>query len=175
MAVSALSWQNVVIGDPLYRPFMHLNGSGKKHYDDNTYRAIRIANERWGDEPDTMVKKIRTAAANKANPKLYEYLGLWHQAYDKYDIAIAFFQTAVKRHLRESDQLRQWLYVADIHRQAGDKPLAIKTLQKARKAHSGIPEIKSATALLNILNPPPPPSAADAKKKSDHKKLLKKK
>jgi uncharacterized protein (TIGR03790 family) len=174
MAVSALSWQNVVIGDPLYRPFMHLNGSGKKHYDDNTYRAIRIANERWGDEPDTMVKKIRTAAANKANPKLYEYLGLWHQAYDKNDIAIAFFQTAVKRHLRESDQLRQWLYVADIHRQAGDKPLAIKTLQKARKAHSGIPEIKSATALLNILDPPPPPSAADAKKKSDHKKLLKK-
>ncbi len=175
MSVNALSWQNVVIGDPLYRPFLHFKGSGEKHHEDKTYRAIRIAHEQWGDDPETMVKKLRTAAADTSNPKLYEFLGLWHWAQKKQRIAIAFFQTAVKKHLRETDQLRQWLYVADIYRQAGDKLLAIETLQKAHDAHGKIPEIKSATALLNILSPPPPPPAAEAKKNSDAKKLPKKK
>ncbi|MFK7909641.1 MAG: TIGR03790 family protein [Akkermansiaceae bacterium] len=174
MSAQALSWQNVVVGDPLYRPFLHFNGSGEKHPEDKTYRAIRIANQEWGDDPETLVKKLRTAAAGKSNPKLYEYLGLWHWAQNKPRIAIAFFQTAVKKHLRESDQLRQWLYVADIHRHSGDKLLAIQTLQKAHDAHGKIPEIKSATALLNILSPPPPPPAAEAKKRSDAKKLKKK-
>lgn len=174
MAIPALSWQNIVLGDPLYRPFLHFNGSGEKHNDDRDYRAIRVANERWGNEPETMIKKLRTAAAAKSNAKFYEYLGLWHLGKKKNRIAIAFFQTAVKKHLKESDQLRQWLYTADIHRHSGDKILAIATLQKATEAHGKIPEIKSATALLNILNPPPPPPAAEVKKKNDARKPKKK-
>lgn len=170
MACPALSWQNVVLGDPLYRPFLHFDGSGEKAYEDKTYRAIRIASQEWGDDPATFVKKLRTAAAGTSNAKLYEYLGLWHWAHKKNRIAIAFFQTAVKKHLRESDQLRQWHYVADIHRHAGDTQLAIATLKKARQAHGGIPEAKSLTAVLNILDPPPPPPAVEAKKRSDAKR-----
>ena len=170
MSIPVLSWQNVVIGDPLYRPFLHFNGGGITHDDDRNYRAIRIAHERWGKEPETLVKKLRSVAADKSNAKFYEYLGLWHQAEQKHDIAIAFFQTAVKKYLKESDQLRQWLYTADILRHSGKKHLAIQTLKKAHEAHGTIPEIQSATALLNILDPPPPPPASEAKKKnSTHK------
>ncbi|MBT8043895.1 MAG: TIGR03790 family protein, partial [Verrucomicrobiae bacterium] len=159
MSTPALSWQNIVLGDPLYRPFVHLDGTGTKDADDRDYRAIRIANERWGKEPETMVKKLRTAAAAKANGRFYEYLGLWHRQHKQPQIAMAFFQTASKKHIKESDRLRQWLYTADMHRQAGNKALAIATLREAKEAIDDIPEAKTTVALLNILDPPPPPPA----------------
>ena len=104
-----------------------------------------------------MIKKLRTAAAAKSNGRLYEYLGLWHWHHKKHQVAIAFFQTASKKHLRESDRLRQWLYTADIHRQTGNKTLAVRTLKKAKETIADIPEAKTTGALLNILDPPQPP------------------
>lgn len=163
MSVPYLSWQNVVLGDPLYRPFLHLGGTGNVAEDDRDFRAIRVANQRWGDEPETMVKKLRTAAAEKGNARFYEYLGLWYGVRKQDKISSAFFQTASKKHVKESDRLRQWIYAADLQRRAGDKPRAIATLKKARDLFPNIPETKSVVALLNILDPPPPPPA---KKKS---------
>jgi len=157
MAVPYLSWQNVVLGDPLYRPFIHLNGGGTVADDDRDFRAIRVANQRWGKEPEAMVKKLRTAAAAKGNARFYEYLGLWYRARNQDKVATAFFQTASKKHIKPADQLRQWLYTADLHRAAANKPLAIATLKKAKATYGEIPEGKSITALLNILDPPAPP------------------
>ena len=48
MATPATSWQSVVLGDPLYRPFLRLDGSGTKKLEDRDYRAIRVAQQRWG-------------------------------------------------------------------------------------------------------------------------------
>ncbi|MGB0992788.1 MAG: TIGR03790 family protein [Akkermansiaceae bacterium] len=93
MSIPYLSWQTIAIGDPLYRPFLHLDGTGEKHADDRDFRAIRIANQRWGEEPETMVKKLRTVAASKSNALFYEYLGLWYRARNQDKIAAAFFQT----------------------------------------------------------------------------------
>jgi len=159
MAAPTLSWQNVVLGDPLYRPFLHLEGSGELTDQDRDYRAIRIANERWGKQPDTLVQKLRTAAAAKNNGTIYEYLGLWHRHNEDNKIAIAFFDSASKKHLRESDQLRQWLYTADIHREAGNKRMAIQILRQANQMIPSIPESITTLAILNILDPPPPPPA----------------
>lgn len=159
MSVPVLSWQNVVIGDPLYRPFLHLDGSGEMAEGDRDYRIIRLANENWGNQPDTLVQKLRTAAAAKNNGKIYEYLGLWHRHRKEIKIAIAFFDSASKKHIRESDQLRQWLYTADIHRAKGNKQLAIQILRQAKQMIPAIPESKATQALLNILDPPPPPPA----------------
>ena len=168
MACPAVSWQNVVLGDPLYRPFLHLDGSGTKDKFDRDYRAIRMANQLWGKTPDTMVKKLRTTAADKSSATLYEYLGLWHRFHKQNKVAIAFFQTASRKHMLNADRLRQWIYTADIQRESGDKQLAILTLRRAKTIIGDIPEIKSVTALLNILDPPPPPPAS-AKKKTASK------
>ena len=163
MACPAVSWQNVVLGDPLYRPFLHLDGSGTKDRFDRDYRAIRIANQLWGHTPETMVKKIRTTAADKNSATLYEYLGLWHRFHQQNQVAIAFFQTASRTHMLNADRLRQWIYTADIQRGKGDKQLAILTLKRAKEIIGEIPEMKSVSALLNILDPPPPPPAAAKK------------
>lgn len=172
MACPTLSWQNIVLGDPLYRPFLHLDGSGQKDEFDRDYRAIRVATQLWGSDPDKLVKKLRNAAASKSNATIYEFLGLWHRAHQKNQVAIAFFQTASKKHMLNADRLRQWLYTADIQREEGNKPLAIATLKKAKVVIKDIPETKSVTALLNILDPPPPPPASTAakKKKANKKK-----
>ena len=159
MAAPTISWQNVVLGDPLYRPFLHLEGSGEITDQDRDYRAIRIANERWGKQPDTLIKKLRTAAAAKNNGRISEYLGLWHRHNKNNKIAIAFFDSASKKHLKESDQLRQWLYTADIHREAGNKRMAIQILRQANQMIPSIPESLTTLAILNILDPPPPPPA----------------
>ncbi|NWK54491.1 TIGR03790 family protein [Verrucomicrobiaceae bacterium N1E253] len=159
MANPALSWQALVLGDPLYRPFIHFEGGGEKDDFDRDYRAIRMANQIWKDKPETMVKKLRTKAAELGNATLYEYLGLWHREQKQNEVAIAFFQTASKKHMLSADRLRQWIYTADIHRQSGNKVLAIETLKKAKLIIPQIPESQSVTALLNILDPPPPPPA----------------
>ena len=159
MALPVLSWQNVVLGDPLYRPFLHLNGSGEILDDDRDYRIIRLANESWHDQPDTLVQKLRTAAAAKNNGTIYEYLGLWHRFLKNNTVAIAFFDSASKKHIKEADQLRQWLYTADIHREAGNKQTAIQILRDVNERIAHIPESKTTQAILNILDPPPPPPA----------------
>jgi uncharacterized protein (TIGR03790 family) len=170
MACPALSWQNVVLGDPLYRPFLHLDGSGVKDDFDKNYRAIRVANQLWEKEPETLVTKLRSAAAAKSNARLYEYLGLWYRARHRNAVAIAFFQTASRQYMLSADRLRQWIHIADIQREDGNKKLAIQTLKQAKLTIANIPEIKSITALLNILDPPPPPPAAKQKQKTKKKK-----
>jgi uncharacterized protein (TIGR03790 family) len=169
MAAPVLSWQQVVLGDPLYRPFLHLSGSGELTQQDRDYRAIRLAHESWGNQPDTLVKKLRTAAANKNNGKLYEYLGLWHRHQKDHKVAIAFFDSASKKHIKESDQLRQWLYTADIHRETGNKRTAIEILRQVGQMIPAIPESKTTIALLNILDPPPPPPAQVPAAKAENK------
>ncbi|HVJ47161.1 MAG TPA: TIGR03790 family protein, partial [Luteolibacter sp.] len=47
MAIPVASWQGIVLGDPLYRPFLHLDGSGDIVPEDNDYRALRAAVEKW--------------------------------------------------------------------------------------------------------------------------------
>src|SRR5690606_8059735 len=62
MSVPVLSWQNVVLGDPLYRPFLHFGGSGTKTDADRDYRALRLATLRWGKEPRKLEAMLRDAA-----------------------------------------------------------------------------------------------------------------
>jgi hypothetical protein len=68
--------------------------------------------------------------------------------------------------LNEVDKLRQDLHQVDLHRTTGDKNSAILLLRKIEPRYAKLPEGKSITALLNIINPPaPPPVKVEPKKK----------
>ena len=45
MAMPAVSWQSVVLGDPLYQPFLRLDGSGAKAAPDRDFRAHAVGPE----------------------------------------------------------------------------------------------------------------------------------
>ena len=157
MASPALSWQNITIGDPLYRPFIHIDGSGEKDFHDLDYRAIRLANSIWKNEPKKVISKLKIAAEAKDKSSIFEYLGLRYRHEKQNTQAINYFKKALHSHAIESDRLRQWLHIADTQRHSVGKETAIKTLRKAKESIPEIAETLSLKALLNILDPPQPP------------------
>ena len=169
MACPSLSWQTIVLGDPLYRPFIHLDGSGEKAKSDRDYRAFRMAHQIWANEPELMVSKLSASAEKKGNGNFYEFLGLKFRSQHRDRLAIAFFQSASLKHTLTADRLRQWLHIADIQRASSKKKTAIATLKHAKSLYPNIPETKSIVALLNILDPPPPPPAKKTPKKPSKK------
>ena len=159
MATPVHSWQSMVIGDPLYRPFLAQNQSPSLAEHDKAYQALRLGVEKWGLEPDTFTVKLRTAAARMASGPLYEALGLRLLEENKIEEAKAFFNSAATTYPGAPDKLRQTLHLIAIHRRFGEKEAALQLIAEAQVRFKGIPETKTLTALKNILQAPAPPPA----------------
>jgi len=159
MSVPVLSWQNVVIGDPLYRPFLHLDGSGEKSEADRDYRAIRLASMRWKEDPMQFEKMLREAADRLKSGILLEAAGLSLVARKEEAAAAEDFRKAKVYFAVKQDRLRMDLHLAAMDREAGKKAEAIKLLRGARTLYADTPEALAAASWLVILDPPPPPPA----------------
>jgi len=162
MATPGLSWQNVVIGDPLYRPFLHIDGSGEKLAADREFRALRVASMRWGEEPAVLEEQLRKAAKSMNSGTFYEALGLRNLAAGKTTEATELFNLARTAFATSADRLRQDLHLVAIDRAAGRKQEAITRLRDLKTRFGALPEGAAITAWLNILDPPPPPPAKPA-------------
>ena len=162
MSIPALSWQAVVLGDPLYRPYAALSTPPdfKTSQPGWEFKAHRQAYLEWANLESTRVTKLRTAAARHNSGRLYEALGLFYLQQDKPDEAAAFFASASKSYQAPADQLRQDLHVIDMARRAGRKQDAVTRLRAIKDQYAAIPGSKAITGLLNILDPPAPPPAA---------------
>jgi len=157
MSVRGLSWQNIVLGDPLYRPFLHLDGTGKSTREDRDYRALRLATLRWGSTPETFDKQVSGAARKLKSGTLYEALALLALSRKQTAAAAKWFQTAETTFSDRPDRLRQEFHLAAIDRAAGRKAEAIQRLRAMKSKFKGLPQAAAITAWLNILDPPPPP------------------
>lgn len=164
MAMPVHSWQPVVIGDPLYRPFLVKNQSPALADDDKAFRAFALAVSKWSSDPDTLVIKLRTAAARMTSGILYESLGLRLLEENKLDEAKAFFRSAAKIYPGAPDKLRQSLHIIAIHRVMSEKEAALEVIAEAQGRFGDIPEATALVALKNILAPPAPaPAKSQAK------------
>lgn len=163
MAAPAVSWQGVVLGDPLYRPFIHLDGSGEVTDADREYRAIRVANLRWKDDPKKLDNMLREGADKLKSGPMLEAIALMEVEQRKTAEAASDFLKAKIYYTSKPDRLRMDLEVAAIDRAAGSKESAIKLLRGARAVYLDIPEVTAASAWLNIIDPPPPPPAQPKK------------
>ncbi len=158
MSIPVLSWQNVVLGDPLYRPFIKFNQAPTDLTKDRAYKAMRLAYRSLKD-PDARVRKLRSAAAKMGDGTIYEALGYDLLEIGKYAEAEAFFTAARKNFSSAPDQVRQDLNLVELYRRQNKKQNALSYLTKAKKAAANLPEQKALTGLTNILNPPPPKPA----------------
>ncbi|WP_343226030.1 TIGR03790 family protein [Luteolibacter marinus] len=163
MALPVLSWQNVVLGDPLYRPYLHLDGTGEKIDADRDYRAIRLATLRWKDDPKQLESMLREAADRLKSGVLLEAIGLMEAEQDHGEAAALDFRKAKVYYEDKDDRLRMDLLVAAIDRKENRKEAAIKLLHGARTLYHDLPEVDAVNAWLNILDPPPPPPAEPKK------------
>ena len=157
MAIPAASWQGVVLGDPLYQPFKHLDGSGAVVQSNKDFRALRAATLRWPNNPNERRKQLDMAADRTGSGVLAESVGLDFQGHGLSAEAILHFRKAKSFYLADADKLRQDFHVIAIDRSANRKDLAIRGLRDAEMRYRSLPEAESLKGWLNILDPPPPP------------------
>ncbi len=163
MAIPVASWQGVVLGDPLYQPFNHLDGSGVVTDEDNDFRALRAAALRWGSNPAERRNQLDKAADRTRSGVLAEAVGLDLLAQGLTAEAAARFRLARGFHAADADKLRQDFHVIAMDRTAGRKDLAVRGLRDAEMRYGGLPEAEALKGWLDILDPPPPPPADPTK------------
>jgi uncharacterized protein (TIGR03790 family) len=162
-AMPVVSWQGVVLGDPLYRPFLHLDGGGERLKEDNDFRALRAAALRWANDAAERVKQLDKAADRIRSGTLAEAAGLDLLRQGLTAEAAMRFRTAKALYISTEDKLRTDFHVIAIDRKAKRNDLAIRGLRDAQVRYSSIPEAESLKGWLDILDPPPPPPADPTK------------
>lgn len=150
------SWQGVVLGDPLYRPFLHLGGTGAVEDGDRDFRALRAAAVQWGDRPQQRRSQIEKAVQRTRSGTLAEALALDFLASGLTADAVLRFQNAKAYFPDPTDQLRQDIHVIGTDRSAKRKDLAISGLRSALLRYPSLPAAKSLQAWLDAELPPPP-------------------
>lgn len=156
MAMPVTSWQGVVIGDPLYRPFLHLAGTGAVRREDRDFRALRAARIRWPYDLVERNRQLDSAASRNASGALTEAVGLDLVERGLTTEAAVRFRDARLRYLTAEDKMRQDFHLSAIDRAAGRKELAIRSLRDASLRYGPVPEDEAIQAWLQLLDPPPP-------------------
>jgi len=164
MGIPQLSWQNVVIGDPLYRPYKHLVGSGDVDQKDRSYRASRMAFKAWGGEMVLLVDKMRSAGIKSKDARFFEMMGLLRRYQKRPDDAREFYDVADKVYTEVSDKVRVAMHKIDLFLDQGQKDKAIIHCKAALIQFKNDPSALVIKSKLNILSPPPPPPAQPNKK-----------
>jgi uncharacterized protein (TIGR03790 family) len=157
------SWQGVALGDPLYRPFLHLDGTGDKRAEDRDFRAIRAAMRQWPEETEERRKKLADAAANLKSGDLAENLALEYMEQNNTANARLWLAKAKEFHITKEDKLRQDIQLIAIDRAAKNNPAAISALRNATAEYGALAETEALSGWLDILDPPPPPVADPTK------------
>lgn len=157
------SWQGVTLGDPLYRPFLHIDGTGEKRDEDRDFRALRAAIRQWPDAADERRKKLADAAENLKSGSLAEGLALDFLAADDIRNARLWLAKAKDFHTTREDKLRQDMQLIAIERTAKNNQAAITALRNAKAEYGTLAEAEAISGWLDILDPPPPPVADPTK------------
>jgi tetratricopeptide (TPR) repeat protein len=157
MSMNVLSWQNIVIGDPLYQPFKTTTISKDKMKIDRDYKLIRYAQSKFPDEKTRYIELIKAAEKTKSGT-VYEMVGFRSLELENYGQAIKSFARAKQLFTNPADRLRQDLHLIEIERRQKNTEAALKILKKAKSEFKDIPEAKALDGLLTILDPPAPPA-----------------
>ncbi|MDP4624077.1 MAG: TIGR03790 family protein, partial [Akkermansiaceae bacterium] len=158
-AMPVTSWQGIVLGDPLYRPFLHLDGTGEKRNEDRDYRALAAASREWSLDDALRRSKLAAAAEKLSSGILAEGLALDFLESKDTGNARIWFTKAKELFPEKEDKLRQDLQLIAILRADGNKPAAIAALREAQATYATISGATAIAGWLDILDPPPPPAA----------------
>ena len=161
MATPMLSWMNVAVGDPLYRPYanwLQLNATGKNRQpnDWQMYHDFALRNAKL--KPEAYLAKARAAAARARNAPMLEDLGLMEEETGNFAAAISCLREARSAYSEPQDMLRTILEEADILRAQGDKKAALALLQKAERAATGSATADLLRRIEKEISPPASPA-----------------
>ncbi len=114
-ATPGLSWMNLVLGDPLYRPFAR---TAIDDGPDNDYAIFVDAAKRHAGEKDAIAlkKEVTQLAEIKGNPRLLELLALRCAQESQIAEATALLEHARSLFIQPEDKVRTILYQAELLR-----------------------------------------------------------
>lgn len=162
-AMPVTSWQGVVLGDPLYRPYKHFDGTGVKHDQDIDFRALRAAVLEWKLDTQVRQNQLEKATDRMKSGVLAEAVALERLKRKDSGGAATWFRTAKTYYPKLDDKLRQDFQIISIDRSGNRKDLAVRGLRDALTLYGSIPEADALRGWLDILDPPPPPPADPTK------------
>ncbi len=162
-AMPVASWQGIVLGDPLYRPYRHINGTGNNRLQDRDYRALRAASRQWPDDDTLRRQKLSAAAEKLKSGSLAEGLAMDFRESKDLESAKLWIKKAREFFPDRPNKLRQDLQLVSILRESDQNREAIQELRAAKATYVALPEAESVSGWLDILDPPPPPVADPTK------------
>jgi len=157
MAMPCASWQGVVLGDPLYRPFRGFPAGGEVAEADRDFRALAMARQRWPDDDGERRAQLAAAVERTRSGTLAEALALeWIDANDEAR-AGEWLDRAAGAYEDDGDRLRLVFHQVAMRRHVGDTAGALTLLREAAAVHGERPEAKALEDWIELLDPPAAP------------------
>lgn len=157
LSINVLSWQNLVLGDPLYTPYLTTTVTAEALQEDREYKLIRYAESRFPDPAERTTQLLKAADQSK-NGSVYEMFAFAALEAGDADTAREHLKRAKELFDKPADQLRQVLNLVEVERRMKDTAAALTLLRQAKSNFADLPESKAIDGLLVILDPPPPPA-----------------
>ena len=159
MATRALSWMTVVVGDPLYRPYVSwLQFDSKKAgaSRSNWQMYHEFATKNAAKDPAEYLKLARQAASKANNGAMIEDLGLIQKEAGDFAGAISYLQQARTIYTQRGDLLRVTLEQADTLIAADRKKEALTLVRGVLQMVPDTPSSALFKKIQDELKPPTP-------------------
>lgn len=158
MAIPVLSWQNILIADPLYRPFKHFEQvHGVEQPADSVYRILRIVKKLGKKKEQSFLQSLQEFAKQQQSSSIYESLGLLQEYKKNPQAALQYYQLAYKKTENLPTKVRLILHQANLLYRNKQKQQAVQLLKKAITLYKGKTNITSLISQRDYFAPPPPP------------------
>ncbi len=146
-ATPALSWMNVLVGDPLYRPFPKGRPDAAKQKQDEDYALYRdLARRLLIQDGKKFRRELIQTATERKSPLLLEFAGLYCTLESAFGEAEDFFAHARSLYENSTDQLRCALYAADLAQRKGKAEDGRELLKSLLKSISSDPRFSNLPA-----------------------------
>ncbi len=119
-ATPGLSWQNVVLGDPLYRPFWHTSMGEGADRDYSLYQAL-VRRHKADKDTSGLKKDLLDLASSHNSLRLLELLGLLSSLEGKVGEAVQVLEHARSLDTTPDDRVRLILYEVELLRRDHEK------------------------------------------------------
>jgi uncharacterized protein (TIGR03790 family) len=149
-ATPALSWTNVLIGDPLYRPFVRPRVMMSEKAADLDYALYHDLAVRYLPRDGKKFRReLVRIAEEKKSPRLLELASLISSMDGNYGQASDFLQHAAALYKTPEDKLRCSLYDAELARRSGDAKQSLTLVQRIvdESIYSDMPAMSAAMGM----------------------------
>lgn len=164
MSLRALSWMNVIIGDPLYKPFAAAERPGNPAPPGNPWvqlsQQLRQSAHRGLTQTITLARLARTSGSGIN----YEALGMLESFFGQPREALESLESAGQLYGHTPESFRTVIGRIRILQSIGDKNAALKLIDRTALRPQPPDRAKLLSALRHEISPPPPPPVTPQKR-----------